>query len=248
MLPSTLSDMIISEDDSSASGAEESKNISQNIVRIENNNSNNNNNNMNEVVDDDEDDDKMMLADQKRTNRVNLYRSIVIIILILVTICVSIGVYYYISQSEIYQFEQTFINDSNKVFESMGKILERTFHALDILAATIVSTAYYTNQSWPFITIPGFAIHAAKARSLSDGIMIFFLPIVTSKERLEWESYSMEHYGWVNETIQLQKRDSNYFGPMIDYFMTSPYIVDDYDIIPYNVTYVFSYYICIPLL
>jgi hypothetical protein len=238
MLPPTSSDIIISEDDSAGGGGgEESENNSQNIVRIENNNNSSSNNNI--IIEDV--DDGMLLVVKDKNNKVNLYRSIVIIILILVTIGAAISVYYYISQSEIYQFEQTFNADSQKVFESMGKTLERTFHAIDILSSTIVSTAYYTNQSWPFVMIPGFAIHAAKARSFSDGILIYFLPIVTSKERLEWESYSMENYDWVNETLQLQNKDSHFFGPKIYDYILSPYIVDNNGIIPYNVTYVHTF-------
>jgi hypothetical protein len=175
---------------------------------------------------------------KKETKSVNRQRAIVVLVLIASTIGVAIGVYWYIYHSEKIQFEQNFVDDAHKVFESIGSSLERTLGAIDILTATIVSTAHYTNQSWPFVTIPGFAIHAAKVRATSDGIGIFFQPVVQPSERIQWEEYSMKHQGWVHETIELQEKDVNFFGPIVYDFEPRPFIFGTFDMIPYNETYV----------
>jgi hypothetical protein len=189
------------------------------------------------VNDDDDGGSGIMIAEQE-TKHINRYRAIVMLVLFVSTIVVAFGVYWYISQSEVNQFEKSFQDDAHKVFESMGSSLDQMLGSLDILSATVVSMARYTNQSWPFVTIPGFAIHAAKARSASDGIGIFFQPLVKTDKRIEWEEYSVMNQGWVIESMQLQEKDPNYFGPITYNFDTYPFIYGVDGTIPYNETYV----------
>jgi hypothetical protein len=174
----------------------------------------------------------------EETKLVNRYRVIVMVVLLVSTIGVAFGVYLYISQTEVHQFEKSFHDDAQKVFESIGSSLEQMLGSIDILSATVVSTAHYTNQSWPFVTIPGFAIHAAKVRSASDGIGIFFQPLVTADERSQWEEYSIANHGWVIESMHLQEMDPNYFGPITYNFETHPFIYGVDGTIPFNETYV----------
>jgi len=66
-------------------------------------------------------------------------------------------------------FEEQFLDDAHKVLEAVGSSLYLTLGAIDALVDSMISFAHYTNQTWPFVTIPDFAVRSAKIRSLSTG-------------------------------------------------------------------------------
>jgi hypothetical protein len=77
-----------------------------------------------------------------------------------------------------------------------------------------VAQARATNQTWPFVTIPSFAIRATKARLQSDAFCLQVYPLVTKEQRPEWEKYSLANQGWVNESMKVQEHDEFYYGPV----------------------------------
>lgn len=91
--------------------------------------------------------------------------------------------------------------------QGVGKSLERTLAALDTFQTTLVSSAHASNQTWPFVTTPDYAVRATKTRLQSDAIILSAVPIVTRKQRREWEDYSIEHKGWVNQSMRVQATD-----------------------------------------
>lgn len=82
------------------------------------------------------------------------------------------AVYFYTSNSEQEHFESAFQESTQKVLDSIGKAIERTLGAVDSYATTLVSHARATNQSWPFVTFPDFAVLTEKTRSLSAGVIV----------------------------------------------------------------------------
>lgn len=151
------------------------------------------------------------------TIKVKQLRLMVGFVLLASAVGAACAVYYFTSSTEVSQFEDQFQEDANKVLQAMGSSMEDTKAALDVFVASIVSFARYTNQTWPFVTIPDFAIRASKVRTLSEGVGIFLQPIVTPEERLDWEQYAYDNRYWVNESMKLQEDAEDYFGPS---FMT----------------------------
>jgi hypothetical protein len=89
-------------------------------------------------------------------------RLLVIGVLVASTVGVAFAVYYYISKSENREFEENFSADAKKVLDSLGSSLELTLSAVDALVVNIVSYAILSNSSWPFVTVPDFAVRANK--------------------------------------------------------------------------------------
>jgi hypothetical protein len=109
------------------------------------------------------------------------------------------------------EFESVFEFESNKVVESIAASLVSNLGMLDSFAAGSITIANITNQTWPFVTLPDFAIHAAKLRALSDGLYVSLQPVVNNEQRLPWEKYARENSGWVNESRLLQESDEYYY-------------------------------------
>lgn len=149
---------------------------------------------------------------RKETRNVHLTKLIAFAVLFASAVAIACSVYFYTRRSEEAQFEQRFYDDAEKVIEAIGSSIEGSLEVLDTFAATAISSARSSNQSWPFVTIADFAIRASKTRASSDGLCIFFQPVVTPKEREQWEEYAWKNQGWVNETKKIQEKDTNYYG------------------------------------
>jgi len=91
-----------------------------------------------------------------------------------------------------------------------------------------------TTKSWPFVTVPDFAIRAAKVLSLSDLLTVATTPVVTNETRLEWEQYSVANDKWSNSAVAMQATYDLYHGPLGFANGTNPIIHGDFGNIPYN--------------
>jgi hypothetical protein len=195
--------------------------------------------------DDSDDDNGMDDKEQKKDEEIArkehraviFWKVLVALVLLGCTIGTALAMHRYASSNEQSRFEETFQVDAQKVEEAIYVHLLRTMGSLDALAANMVSFAAATNQSWPFVTVPDFAIQTSKIRSLSSGLLyINHLPLVQPEERLEWERYSMENSDWVNQSLIIQATDALYHGPIMYNFSLYGVIHGDFDDVPYNQT------------
>ena len=147
---------------------------------------------------------------------------------------VSLVVYYYMSRAEISNFENSFDSDSDKVFENVGNAMDLTLEAVDSFVVATASYAEATNSSWPFVTLPNFAVRVAKIRSLTKAVCIGMYQYVTEAQRREWQNYSMEHSSWVDQGIAVQKQDPTYKGSIIETYNKSDTIYGNNGNIPYG--------------
>lgn len=163
------------------------------------------------------------------TRYVGWLRIIVFVVLLVTTIGVSIAVYRYASTDETSSFVENFEADAKKVITELGHSVDLTTTAVDSLAVALASFARFSNSSWPFVTLPDWELRASKTRVLSKAILLntYYL-IEGDEQRKEWEAYAKMNNGWVEQSINLQRGDPNYFGPIVE----EPYYIDeifDYD-------------------
>jgi hypothetical protein len=163
-------------------------------------------------------------------------RLTVVIILIVSIVGVACVVHEYVKNTEETRFNDQFQNDAYKVFEAVGSTLDKSLGAFDTLSVTLVSSARALNQSWPFVTLPDFAMHVAKLLPLSKALYIQISPLVTPANRLEYEYFAAENDAWVDETIAIQENWVNYYGPTIPNWTANEVIFGDFEDMPYNLT------------
>jgi hypothetical protein len=161
-------------------------------------------------------DEQEQVIGKQETRFVQAMRLLVLFVLAGATAGAGYSVYWFLDTSETDDFREDFVADAGKVMASIGQNLDRTLTALDSFVVTMVSYAKDTNSTWPQVTIPDFEVRASKIRALSKGVYLNNYMLIDREEREEWENYAEQNGGWVEESIAIQKTDSNYYGPFID--------------------------------
>jgi len=129
----------------------------------------------------------------RESKKVRRTKHFVMLFLLLIMAGVSVATYYWISKQEYEEFSRQFQEDSHKVLTTMGSNLVRTLQASDAFVVSITSLASATNQSWPFVVIPDFAVRAEKIRSLSNAVYVNTYHLVQPNQRKEWENFTLQH-------------------------------------------------------
>jgi hypothetical protein len=171
---------------------------------------------------------------QKETTTVHWLKLAVAVVLMVSLIGAALAVHRYTRGIEVAKFRDAFDSDAQKIVEAIESSLEKTLSSFDSLAVSLVSHALASNSTWPFVTLPHFGVRVAKILPASNALFVNFLPLVQTKQRLDWEAYASQNDYWVNESLDLQKTWDGYYGPSIDEWSPNPslhYLED----LPYNV-------------
>jgi hypothetical protein len=155
------------------------------------------------------------VAGSEQTKGVIRLKLSVLFVMISSAIGVSVFTYSYLKHVELKSFQTEFDDDASKILEAIGSNIDTTLSALDSIAVTLVSHAQATNQTWPFVTLPNFAVRMAKVLPQSHAVILNVIPVVTPEQRDEWEKYSVENDGWVNDNMAVQKEWGKFYGPIV---------------------------------
>jgi hypothetical protein len=151
-----------------------------------------------------------------------LLRIAVFTVLILSALSVALAVYFDTSIKETQSFETQFVDDAKKVLTTVADSIGLTLGAVDSFVSNMLSYANYSNSTWPFVTLPHFAVCSSKILRQSNAVYFNVYPLIKTEQREDWEKYTTENDAWVEEAISLQERNDEYFGPIIkDYEVTS---------------------------
>lgn len=156
------------------------------------------------------------IAGSEIRKAVRFSRLLLLSVLFLSTVVVAITVYLYTSHAEQRAFEDQFEEESLKVLESIGTSLDYTLGAVDSFVVNEVSVAKALNWTWPFVTIPDFAVGASKLRGLTRATIVGQYPLVTDATRYKWENYSMANEWWVDEVLEVQRNDETFLGTNVE--------------------------------
>eukprot|EP00934_Nitzschia_sp_Nitz4_P008385 Nitzschia sp. Nitz4//scaffold169_size48518//44621//48512//NITZ4_007081-RA/size48518-processed-gene-0.84-mRNA-1//1//CDS//3329538415//8375//frame0 len=143
----------------------------------------------------------MMVRESKQLRQV---RFVFTILLLLVAVGLAFGIFYLTRENEKSVFESTFEDRANKVIDSFHARVELKVGAMATFSSSITSYANFRNLTWPFVTVPDFAIKGATTRSLSHSVWTVILPFVAGEDKEAWEAYSTANQGWLDEDASLQ--------------------------------------------
>jgi hypothetical protein len=179
----------------------------------------------------DEDDHGIGKQETKAVFRIKM---VVMAVLLLCTTIVATSVYLHLSHTEETKFLHSFADDGKKIVDAIGVSLDKTLGVLDSLAILFVSYSRSSNQKWPFVTMPDFAVRMAKLLPLTDAISVNMLPIVIPHDRKKWEAYTTESDDWINEGMRLQENWDFYHGPTVYNGTRYDIVHSDYSNLPYT--------------
>ncbi|CAB9510512.1 Guanylate cyclase [Seminavis robusta] len=160
------------------------------------------------------------------TRMVGRMRLILLLVLVACVIVVSLAVNFYVKNEENSDFETEFFSDANKVIEGISGSLDITLGAVDAYASKMVGLTKVDNggdvsettivdnvnanttstssaiptsfpSRFPFVTVPGFGVQAAKMIKLSRAAQFIVALIVTAQDREAWDAYSVQNTQWM---------------------------------------------------
>jgi len=155
---------------------------------------------------------------EKESIGVNRLRFVVLMCLVASSIAVSLSVFIFFRRAEIKNFEVQFTSDAEKVLEAVGRTIDDTLGATDAFIVKLVTYAKYSNSTWPFVTMPSFALHASKVLELSEAIHVSVKPLVRADQRERWEEYSAKNDVWIQESLDIQENLEDWRHPIIREF------------------------------
>jgi class 3 adenylate cyclase len=74
-----------------------------------------------------------------------------------------------------------------------------TFDTYESFSLQLTSFALGTGAVWPYVTLPQFEAQASQALQRTGAIFITLTPFVKGSQIAEWESFSVENPGWIEE-------------------------------------------------
>jgi hypothetical protein len=94
--------------------------------------------------------------------------------------------------------------------------VERRLEAIHTLATTVTSYALDAEKTFPFVTVPHFAMRGSDLRVQADALIVHWMPLVTDETREEWEAYTFENRYHIDnafeEDAELRQRQDEEFG------------------------------------
>lgn len=150
---------------------------------------------------------------------VRRWRACVVIMLLITAALVVTTTYLFLRDNEDAQFQKSFEKSANSIKDSVEFHATNAVRTFEALADGITGEAMTANATWPFFTSRGFEVAAAHARLNAFAETVMLMPLVLGKQREEWEAYSMENAGWVDESQKLAAEtskwlmESDFFSP-----------------------------------
>jgi hypothetical protein len=136
--------------------------------------------------------------------------------MLVTAIGVSVATFYYSRSVEEENFESEFDSVSSVTLRSFADAVESKLSAMDSVSSGITSHALRTGETFPNVTVPDWEVKGATLRTQTDGIYLFWLPLVTDENRRGFEEYTKLNQGhlfqsYVAEEGFREQQDS-YFG------------------------------------
>jgi hypothetical protein len=151
---------------------------------------------------------------KKETKTVRRLKVALLVLLAVFAVGVAVAVNFYVRNSEMAEFESNFKGRAVKVLATLGVNLDSTMQSADTFVTNIMSHARDTNQKWPFVTIPDFAVRGGKVLAESKAYVLNLYTWIEPDQRQGWQNYTSTHNQWVEDSIEIQAKSDHYTGPI----------------------------------
>lgn len=141
-----------------------------------------------------------------------------------------------VRRADISAFEEAFRKEGRAVLESVGDSMISSLGGMSALTTDVVSHAWDSNQTWPFVTMPDFYSNVRKTLAVSELLFVAINPVVTAAQRSYWENYARRNRYWVDETIDAMAMDPYYHGRIIRNWRPMDIIFSTEGPLPYDYT------------
>ena len=141
----------------------------------------------------------------RETKAVHRLRLLMILVLLAMAVEAASMIYLFSRNSEKGEFENEFGSAGAKVLAGFQDDFLRKLQAMDSLSKSVASFARNTNATWPYVTVPDTAELFQPYLDLTHAAALTIMPFVPSRERADWESYSVSEQGWIDRALAQRK-------------------------------------------
>ncbi|KAL7568107.1 hypothetical protein ACA910_019505 [Epithemia clementina (nom. ined.)] len=146
-----------------------------------------------------------ILLAQKETRIVHSLRLGVLLFLLLSAGGIVFAVYHYTTNMDQNQFEVAVHNYATKAIEALQVNTEGQLMAMDQFASQLTATAIATNSTWPFVTIPNFALLVCSTVAEIKALSMLANPVIMDNTREAWNAYVLTNGpSWLREELAFQ--------------------------------------------
>ena len=146
------------------------------------------------------DDERKTLA-RKEDKAGRYLRWVVLVLLLTTATVVSTGCLLFMKAAQNAAFLDEYDMFATKILKSFQQTVFLKVQAMEELSVTFTSYARGTGATFPNVTLPDFEIRGTNTLILADAEMITYSPLVTDKNRDQWEEYVRTNRGHFDETI-----------------------------------------------
>ena len=129
---------------------------------------------------------------------------------------VSLATFYYSRSVEEESFESEFVSVAGVTLRSFVEAIESKLSAMDSVSSSITSHALSSGETFPNVTLPDWEVKGATLRVQTDGIYLFWLPLVTDENRRGFEEYTKLKQGQLFQSYVAEEgyraQQDTYFG------------------------------------
>lgn len=133
----------------------------------------------------------------RENQMVSCLRVAVYLVVLVTAILVCVGVFFYTQNNQQASFETEFAAYASKLVKSFHNSIESKIGAIQTFSTTITSQTMASDESFPNVTIPNFAMVGENMRIQSGAVYVNWMPLVTDETRAGWEEYASQHYNWI---------------------------------------------------
>ena len=136
--------------------------------------------------------------------------------MLVTAIGVSLATFYYSRSVEEESFEGEFTSVAGVTLRSFVEAVESKLSAMDSVSSGITSHALNSGETFPNVTVPDWEVRGATLRVQTDGIYLFWLPLVTDENRRGFEEYARLKQGHLFQSYGAEEgfraQQDTYFG------------------------------------
>jgi len=160
---------------------------------------------------------QMKIADTEE-KQVKIIRIVTFSFIFFASIAVSLVVFLFAVNFDKNEFESEYNAFVESIQRDVVWEVKYNLALLKQLSSVITSEIMASNQSAPFVTIPNFEVTGGFTEGMGGMVAIVFAPLLRFSEaaslREEWEAYSVQHKGWLEESAKLKIVHTDHLRPL----------------------------------
>ncbi|GKY99150.1 hypothetical protein MPSEU_000870500 [Mayamaea pseudoterrestris] len=138
----------------------------------------------------------------RETSTIRCWRWVVLMLIVIVGAAVAAGAFHFLNSEQESQYMEGYNSFASTVKDSSTFYVKNLHLATRGLAESITEYAEVKNQTFPFVSIDIFETLARHTREQSGIESLVYSPIVRDRDRVSWESYSVDAQQWIQQSIE----------------------------------------------